>query len=96
MRCKADSMGESVTDVIWVATESMGYPELRHLQETAVRAFVTGRDTFVSIPTGGGKSLCYSVLPNLLTFSGGGKPQFLVTTQSSTAMLCDEMRIISS
>ena len=43
MKCKADSMAESVTDVIWVAAESMGYPELRCLQESAVRAFVRER-----------------------------------------------------
>ena len=99
MRCKADSMVESVTDVIWVAAESMEYPELCHLQETAVRAFVTGRDAFVSIPTGGGKSLCYSVLPNVFDIlRGGGKPQFLKSMQSwdavlreGDAMLCDQM-----
>ena len=45
---KANSMAESVTDAIWVAAKSMGYPELRHLQETAVRAFAARRDVFVS------------------------------------------------
>ena len=65
-------MAESVTDVIRIAAESMGYPELRRLQETAVRAFVTGRDVFVSIPMSGGKSLCYSVLPSVLDILRGG------------------------
>ena len=74
MRCKANSMEESVTDAIRVAAESMGYPELCHLQETAVRAFVTGRDVFVSISTSGGKSLCYSVLSSVFNILRGGKP----------------------
>ena len=77
MKCKADSMVESVTDVIRVTAESMEYPELCRLQETAVRTFVTGRDAFVSIPTGGGKSLCYSVLPNVFDILWGGQATVL-------------------
>ena len=67
-----DSMTESVTDAIRVAAESMGYPDsLRRLQGTVVRAFMTRRDAFVSIPTDGGKSLCYLVLPNVFNILGG-------------------------
>ena len=87
MRYKADSMGESVSDAIRVAAESMGYPELRRLQETAVRAFVTGRDVFVSIPMSSGKSLCYSVPPSVFDILRGSKPQFLESTQSWDAVL---------
>ena len=79
-------MAESVTDVIQVAAESMGYPELRRLQETAVSAFVTGRDAFVSIPTGDGRSLCYSVLPSVFDILRG-KPQSMASMQSWYAVL---------
>ena len=51
---------DSVTEVIRVAASCLGYEEIRRLQETAVRAFVAGSDVFLSIPTGGGKSLCSS------------------------------------
>ena len=85
IRCKVDSMTESVTDVIQVTAESMGYPKL---QETAFQAFVTGRDAFVSIPTGGGRSLCYLVLPNMFEILWGrGNPQFLASTHSWDAVL---------
>ena len=32
-------------------------------QQDAVKAFVGGKDVFVSVPTGFGKTLCYSLLP---------------------------------
>ena len=54
---------ESISLAILLATKSMGYLELRPLQEQLVKHFVRGRDIFVSFPTGGGKSLCYPILP---------------------------------
>ena len=61
---------DSVSDTFRAAS-SLGYAEIRLLQETAVRAFVTGSDVFLSISTGGGKSLCYAVLPRVLDMLRG-------------------------
>ncbi|HVE32435.1 MAG TPA: ATP-dependent DNA helicase RecQ [Gemmatimonadaceae bacterium] len=41
--------------------EHFGYPAFRAGQEAAVESVLSGRDTLVVLPTGGGKSLCYQV-----------------------------------
>ena len=68
---------ESLTMIaIHAAAKSMGYTELRVHQENAVKSFVAGNDMFVAIPTGGGKSFCFSLLPAVVvanwTVSGTG------------------------
>ncbi len=40
-----------------------GFESLRPLQEDAIRAALSGQDSVVVLPTGGGKSLCYQVPP---------------------------------
>ena len=42
---------------------ALGYDSLKDEQIAALCAFVGGRDVFVSLPTGYGKSLCYMLLP---------------------------------
>src|SRR5688500_14019519 len=44
-----------------VLRTSFGYPDFRPGQAQAVEAVLSGRDTLVVLPTGGGKSLCYQV-----------------------------------
>lgn len=39
--------------------------ELREKQKEAITSFVGGKDTFVSLPTGYGKSLIYGILPHI-------------------------------
>ena len=40
----------------------LGYQQVKKEQEDAVKAFVSGKDVFVCLPTGFGKSLCFHCL----------------------------------
>jgi len=52
--------------VLEILRRTWGYDSLRPLQERAIEAVLSRRDSLVVMPTGGGKSLCYQ-LPPLLT-----------------------------
>ena len=42
-----------------------GFPDFKGLQEEAIKSLLSKKDTFVVMPTGGGKSICYQ-LPALI------------------------------
>ncbi len=48
-------------DVLGALQKYWGYDALRPLQSEAIDAAISGRDSLVVLPTGGGKSLCYQI-----------------------------------
>ena len=47
------------------ASRDVGIAQLKPKQRKAIEAFVSGKDLFVSLPTGYGKSMIFAILPTL-------------------------------
>lgn len=47
------------------SVQEAGYGPLKMKQKEAIEAFVSGKDTFVALPTGYGKSIIYALLPSI-------------------------------
>ena len=58
-------MDKNKTDLIGLLKQHFGFDAFKGDQEAIIRNVLAGNDTFVLMPTGGGKSLCYQ-LPSLI------------------------------
>ena len=63
-------MAERSSVILDEAAASLGYT-LKNEQKKVLHAFVSGRDVFVCLPTGYGKSLCYALLPSVFDMQLG-------------------------
>ena len=92
------SMASSHTDMdnaIATAAHSLGYV-LKPEQRTSIFQFARGSDVFVSLPTGYGKSLCYTLLPPVFDLLRGIKEKSIVLVVSPMlALRKDQVASIS-
>ena len=68
---KMSRQSSDYLSVIKDAASSIGYSSLKNEQTTAIEAFIGGKDVFVSLPTGYGKSLCFALLPRVFDIIRG-------------------------
>jgi len=91
---------EDVSAAIEVAVRRLGYDSPTTQQKEAVTAFVKGNDVFVSLPTGGGKSLCYACLPWVFdALRSGGEvgsehPSIVVVVSPLLSLMKDQVSLV--
>ena len=64
----AQSTTMDLSSALDQASRRMGIQGLRPKQLEAIEAFVSGKDTFISLPTGYGKSIIFAILPLLFDY----------------------------
>ena len=94
MNLQATSISHS--SAISRAAEQLGYT-LKPEQRRSVEKFVAGNDVFVSLPTGFGKSLCYTLLPPVFDFLRGLESRsFVLVVSPLLALMMDQVAAITA
>lgn len=70
---------------------SMGYPDLKREQSEAMMAFISGKDVFVVLPTGFGKSLIYAALPMAYDALLATNLSLVIVVSPLTAIMKDQV-----
>ena len=88
--------GEDYKSCIKHAASSLGYV-LKPEQQTSIEKFVCGKDVFISLPTGYGKSLCYILLPRVFDLLRGAENKSIVLVVSPLiALMKDQVSSITA
>ena len=64
-----------LSDIVDEAATSLGF---KGQTKKALHAFVSGKDVFVSLPMGYGKTLCYALLPSVFDDKRGLKTSIVM------------------
>ena len=82
------------------AAKSLGYDRLKPEQERVLSEFMSGKDVFVALPTGYGKSLCYAALPLAFDLKKFGsielKQSIVIVVSPLTALIKDQVASYSA
>ncbi len=84
----------SIRDIVKQAAASFGV--LKQEQEESIVQLVSGKDVFVSLPTGFGKSLCYILLPHVFDlWIMDGKKSIVLVVSPLVALMKDQVAVLS-
>ena len=91
------STSDSIKSIIQECALLLGYSSVKPEQEEAMKAFVKQqRDVFIAVPTGFGKSLCYSLLPLVFDrIREDGKSSIVIVVSPSLALITDQVNAMS-
>ena len=82
----------SLRQLIVEVASALGISTLKSQQSEAIFQFLHGRDVFVALPTGYGKSLCYMALPCIFDRLRGVTNQSVVLVVSPlVALMADQV-----
>ena len=73
----------------------MGYMTVKEEQMKVIKAFVSGKDVFVSLPTGFGKSLCFHCLPKLFDRIRQVRTSLVVVVSPLSSLMKDQTKQLS-
>ena len=76
--------------VICAVARHFGYPRLRTSQLKAIVAFCQGKDVFVSLPTGFGKTLIYALLPALFNLLRAVDSSIVMVVSPLVALMAEQ------
>lgn len=77
--------------IVREAGEQLGIATLTADQKRVICEFVKGRDVFVCLPTGSGKSICFAVLPLVFDTLQGKKGSICLVVSPLTALMKDQV-----
>ena len=72
----------------------LGFSSLRPQQTSAIASFLKGKDVFVSLPTGSGKSLCFATLPLAFEELYGRKGSIVIIVSPLISLMNDQVWFI--
>ena len=90
--------GQNFDDGVLYAL-SQSHLKLKDQQLQAIHAVYSGKDVFVFLPTGFGKSICYQVLPFLFDHKSrlyGGQKWCIVVVSPLISLMADQVRTLRS
>ena len=84
-----------IQQAIVESAQCLGYSSVREVQAKAIRSVVAGKDVFISLPTGTGKSLCFALVPvvfdRLLGYKKGAETSIAIVVSPLIALMKDQV-----
>jgi len=88
---------EGIVAALCLVSLRLGYSHPKLCQEEAVTTFLLGRDVFLSLPTGYGKSFCYSCLPLVFdTINMKNSFSVIIVVSPLNALMKDQVNALSA